>query len=93
MTPKELVEVAIAKGIDVLGISDHFEYLVGWFKPQNNIKLYLNVLSHMKKKYKDKIVILTGMEIDFPLFKLVDFPIEMIEKIDFVMKFTILINS
>jgi len=84
-SPKELIEEAIEKGLDEIAISDHYEYFLGFLKYKSNIYLYFNVLNHMKKKYKNKIKIFSGLEIDFKTITEPDLPYEFFKDIDFIL--------
>jgi histidinol-phosphatase (PHP family) len=64
---EEFVKEAINKGIKVFGFADHApmefdkEYRMGFEEMQK----YEEKINSLKKKYKDKIKILTGYEVDF----------------------------
>ncbi|MBF0314592.1 MAG: histidinol-phosphatase [Oligoflexia bacterium] len=67
-TPEEIVLSAIDKRLDVIGISDHAP--VGfkdarWSIRREKIDEYIYVLGELKEKYKDKITLLTGLEVDY----------------------------
>ncbi len=56
-SPEEIIENAIAHGIDAVGITDH-QFSIG-----NRICEYKNKLYECKKKYSGKIKVLAGLEI------------------------------
>lgn len=56
-TPEEIIENAIAHGVDVIGITDH-QFSIGC-----RIGEYLSRLEECKRIYKDKIHVLSGLEI------------------------------
>lgn len=56
--PEELILEMIKKGVEVFGISDH-NYGIG-----SRRKEYLKLLTSLSEKYKDKIQILKGIEIN-----------------------------
>jgi len=84
-TPKELVEEAISKKLDVIALTDHFEYFLGFSNFKSDIFLYFKVLNHLKEKYGKKIKILAGLEVDFKLVNLADLPFEFFKDLDFVL--------
>lgn len=61
-TIEENVQVAISKGIEVLGISDHgYQHLTYGIKKDDIFKMREEV-DYLNEKYKDKIKILLGVE-------------------------------
>jgi histidinol phosphatase-like PHP family hydrolase len=56
-TPEEIIENAIAHGIDVIGITDH------QFSIEEKLPEYFEYIQHCKIKYRDKIKVLCGLEI------------------------------
>ncbi len=91
-TPKELVEEAINKKLDEVAISDHYESFLGiWgFKSnvllyKSDIFLYFKVLNHLKEKYRDKIKIFAGLEMDLKLIDEADLPYEHFKDLDFIL--------
>ena len=54
---EEIIENAISKGIEVIGISDH-QFSIG-----SDISYYIQKVKECKRKYKDKIKVLCGLEI------------------------------
>ena len=65
---EEFIKEAIDKKIDVFGFSDHAPML-GYDKKyrmeKNQINFYENSVQNLKEKYKNKIDILLGYEVDF----------------------------
>ncbi len=66
-SPEEFVKEAINKNIKFYGFSDHapmefdYQYRMSFDEMQN----YENEIKNLKEKYKDKIEILLGYEVDF----------------------------
>ena len=69
-TPKEFINEAIKKGIKIYGFADHapmefdYEYRMGF----EDMDSYEKEIKTLKEKYKDKIEILIGYEVDFTPF-------------------------
>ncbi len=65
--PEEYILAAIRKGIKIYGFADHApmdfdkKYRMGF----EDMKTYENEIKKLKEKYKDKIKILLGYEVDF----------------------------
>ncbi len=85
---EEIIENALSKGIEVIGICDH-QYSLG-----SDIGKYIRKVNECKRKYKNKIEVLCGLEIgtrpeprdlvmssikdiDYCLFECLDSPIAM----------------
>ncbi|MBE6823951.1 MAG: histidinol-phosphatase HisJ family protein [Ruminococcaceae bacterium] len=66
-TPNEIVEFAIKNGIDTIGFSDHSytAFDQSYCIKKADISAYKNEIIKLKKKYKDKINILLGIEQDY----------------------------
>jgi len=69
-SPKEFIKKAIEKGIKIYGFTDHapmefdYEYRMNF----DEMEKYENTIKDLKDKYKDKIEILLGYEVDFTPF-------------------------
>ncbi len=63
----EIVECAIGNDFDIIGISDHspVPFHSEWNMKYEKITSYLNELQKAKEKFAGRIIVLTGMEIDF----------------------------
>ena len=85
---EEIIENALSKGIEVIGICDH-QYSLG-----SDIGEYIRTVNECKRKYKNKIEVLCGLEIgtrpeprdlvmssikdiDYCLFECLDSPVSM----------------
>ncbi|MDO4618875.1 MAG: PHP domain-containing protein [Clostridia bacterium] len=55
--PESIIENAIASGINIVGITDH-QFTDGF-----SLSEYVNTIAKLKEKYKNQIVIKTGLEI------------------------------
>jgi len=66
-SPEEFIQKAIEKGIKYYGFADHapmefdYEYRMGF----EDMPKYEKEIKRLKEKYKDKITILVGYEVDF----------------------------
>lgn len=56
-TAEQIIENAILNGIDVIGITDH------QFTIKKRIGEYISYINGLKDKYKDRIKVLTGLEV------------------------------
>ncbi|WP_158275620.1 histidinol-phosphatase [Marinilabilia rubra] len=65
--PEVYVKKAIEWGMTVLGISSHAPvgFDTDWNMKEEKLSEYLKVLSHLKEKYKERIKLLTSMEVDY----------------------------
>ena len=72
--PQEYVNLAIQKGIKIYGFSDHapMEFDKQYRMSFDDMKTYENEINSLKEKYKDKIKILLGYEVDFTPKKYLD---------------------
>ncbi len=66
-TPEEMVLAAINKGMKTIGISTHgpLPFDVKWAVDDDKIQIYIDEINALKEKYKDKIDVLLGMELDY----------------------------
>lgn len=66
-TPEEMVLSAIEKGFDVLGFSGHSSssFDGSGCIPDSDIPKYKKEIARLKEKYKDRILILCGIEQDY----------------------------
>lgn len=65
-TPEEMVQAAIAQGLDTIGISDHSHTFFdeSYCMPQGRIEEYRQTLQTLKEKYAGQIRVLCGIEQD-----------------------------
>lgn len=86
-TIEEMVLNAIEKNVSVIGISDHFNTNKCKSVSINNLSKYLKEINVIKKKYKDKVEVLAGMEICILPYpnSMSNIPIDLINKFDFVL--------
>lgn len=65
-SPREMVESAIEKGLDTLGIVVHsfVDFDTGYCISPENEETFLNEMTSLKEEYKDKIKLLSGIEQD-----------------------------
>jgi HisJ family histidinol phosphate phosphatase len=65
--PEEYVKIAIEKGFRSIGFSEHgpTQYDKHWELPADKVDEYFAEINRLKEKYKDKIDIYVGMELDY----------------------------
>lgn len=66
-TPEEMVLAAINKGMKTIGISTHgpLPFKAKWSVDGDKVQAYIDEINALKDKYKDKIDVLLGMELDY----------------------------
>ena len=66
-TPEDMVLSAIDKGLDTIGILTHsyVEFDLSACIPENRQEEFIIEVNRLKEKYKDKIKILCGIEVDY----------------------------
>lgn len=66
-TAEEMILSAIQKGFTLLGFSSHsmLPYTSDWHIPVEKHEDYVKTIHSLKEKYKDKIEILCGFEVDY----------------------------
>ena len=66
-TPEEMVLSAIEKGVDRLGLVCHAQlpFRSDWSIKKEKVKPFQDEVYRLKEKYKDKIEVLCGTELDF----------------------------
>lgn len=67
-TPEAMILEAINKDFDSLGFSEHSYVEFSKFEPQlrfSDFQRYINEINDLKEKYKDKIKIFCGLEMEF----------------------------
>ena len=66
-TPEEVVQAAIAKGMETLGFSDHSytDFDTAYCIPKEKIPAYREEINALKTKYAEQLEILCGIEQDF----------------------------
>jgi histidinol-phosphatase (PHP family) len=72
--PQEYIQKAIKKGFKIYGFADHapMEFDKKYRMSFEEMKTYENEINSLKEKYKDKIKILLGYEVDFTPKKYLD---------------------
>jgi len=86
--PEEIVLNAINNGIDIVGISDHHKAFFMEQPYYRDFKTYIEEISYLKKKYKDEIKILSGIELNLNFLYDIDenrIPYEELQKLDYVL--------
>ena len=65
-TPEEMVLAAISNNMDCIGISDHSytKMDASYALPPEKIPEYQRIIGQLKEKYKDRIKVLCGIELD-----------------------------
>lgn len=66
-SPEDYVEKAIEKGFEALGFSSHapMHFKCPWVLNEEYLNEYCNAINDLKIKYRDKIEIYLGLEIDY----------------------------
>lgn len=66
-TPEEMIQAAIEKGLDTIGISDHSYTFFdeSYCMARNRIPEYRQIIAELKEKYSSQIKVLCGIEQDF----------------------------
>lgn len=87
-TPEEIVINAINNGIGTIGISDHHKAFFMEKPRYKDFRSYVNEINNLKKKYKEKIKILSGIEININFRSAIDeyiIPYEELQRLDYVL--------
>lgn len=86
-TTEEIIENAINNGVDIIGISDHFNTIKCNSISIPKLHKYIEFLWKMKDKYKDKIKVLSGIEIcmNKEWCELNNLPYNILSKLDYVL--------
>lgn len=63
-TAEDIIKNAIKCGVNTVGISDHSRALLLSYPNYLNFDLYVNEVESLKEEYKEKINILTGIELN-----------------------------
>ena len=73
-SPEEMVLSAIEKGLDTIGILAHayVEFDVEYCIPEERQAEFITEISRLKEKYKDKIKVLCGIEVDYYTTSLIE---------------------
>lgn len=85
-SPEEMVLAAIDNKFYSLGISSHGPVLkeTDWNIKNDKIEEYIETVLHLKEKYKDKIEIYLGMELDYiPGIGFTDQCLELMKRLDY----------
>jgi histidinol-phosphatase (PHP family) len=63
----EVIEAAIAAGLDTIGISSHapLPFDTEWTMPPERLPAYVAEIRALQRRYRDRIEVLLGAEIDF----------------------------
>lgn len=66
-SPVEMIESAITKGLDTLGFSGHSytDFDKSWCMSPEDTKNYIQEITALKQKYKNRLTILCGIEQDY----------------------------
>lgn len=84
---EEIVVNALSRGISEVGISDHYNTSKCPSVSVKNLDRYLSEINSIKLKYRDKITVLSGIEIcslPYPL-SFEEFPFEVVNNFDYVL--------
>lgn len=61
-TPEEIIRFAIKHNFNEIAITDHYKLNVDYAVNQTSIDNYVEIIQKLKKKYKQKIKVLIGIE-------------------------------
>lgn len=66
-TPEDFVKFAISAGFKAYGFSSHspLPFETNWNMSASDLPVYLEHTAYLKEKYKDRIELYTGLEIDY----------------------------
>ena len=85
-SPEDMVLSAIENNFDSLGISSHgpINDKTDWNIKQDKVEEYIEEINRLKKKYKDKIEIFLGMELDYiPDIGFTDLCLSLMKRLDY----------
>lgn len=84
---ENIVLNALNRGVSKIGISDHYNTRKCPSVPRDNLSKYLSAINSIKVKYKDKITVLSGIEISslrYPT-SFEEIPIDVVNKFDYIL--------
>lgn len=87
-TPEEIILNAIENGVIVIGISDHHKAFFMQTPKYKSFEEYIDEIKYLKKKYKDKIDVKAGIELNLNFNEEAresKIPFEKLSKVDFVL--------
>lgn len=92
-TPEQIIVNAINKGINIIGISDHYSTIKCPSVYNEELREYMKEINALKEKYKEQIKVLCGIEIctrsswrtqeELPLAELNELDYVLIEYVDY----------
>ncbi len=84
---EEIIENAINQGIEIIGISDHFDTFKCHSIAAEDLGKYIKNIKKLKARYRNKIEVLTGVEIcmDREWCNLDKLPYETLNRLDYVL--------
>lgn len=86
-TVEDMIKSAIEKGLSYYGISSHapLPFDTDWIMKDSDLEHYIDEILNLKEKYKDKITVLVGLEVDYlPDFEMFTKKDEMKSGIDYI---------
>jgi histidinol phosphatase-like PHP family hydrolase len=85
--PEEIIENGIANGIEIIGISDHFNTIKCKSVSVTRLSNYIEEIKRLKVKYGGKIQVLSGIEIcmNKEWCNLDVLPYEILNKLDYIL--------
>jgi len=86
-TADEIIRNAIKNGVDIIGISDHFDTLKCHSVLSNILDTYIEKIDELKVKYRSKIKVMAGVEIcmNKNLSRLDELPYDNLNKLDYIL--------
>lgn len=85
-TVEEMIQAAIKNDFYSIGISSHgpVNFITDWNIQKHKVEEYIAEVLFLKEKYKDKIDVLLGMELDYiPGVGFDEFTLELIKRLDY----------
>lgn len=66
-TAEDMIKSAIEKGFNYYGVSSHapLPFDTDWTMKEKDLNQYIDEINYLKQKYKDRITVLLGLEIDY----------------------------
>jgi histidinol phosphatase-like PHP family hydrolase len=85
--PEELIESAVKNGIEIIGITDHYDCDKCRSIKKEKLPDYIKHLNDLKELYKDKIIVKSGIEIcmDKSMAVVDDLPYDLFNQLDYVL--------
>jgi len=77
-TPRVMVEAALARGLTMIGLTDHS------YRVKRNFAAYVTALRRVQARYRDRISVLVGVEVDIRKDGTLELSDSQLDQLDFV---------